>query len=438
MDIFIDKLISLLQKTILNSQLTVHLFFPFLFSLFSVIGLEKPKIDYQKNADKIYSVINFLIYTIQKKNILGYFELLNTIPHLYDIIGPITLDQKNEISRIEKDETINKNEIISKYQIVIEKIFLVVEKYLNINKNNQWILKSPSFHNKLKIILIPEENESHDYFIEKKEINKYFQITIFNDIKKNEFTLLFEKNETIDDNIYNIINRDDFKSLSNSPEYDDIKKQKISSLISTIFNDNVILENAIENKDTIHSIINIFKKYTFNYNTKIYFLGHSLYGCLSFYLLLIPYFTNWLCEKNIKKSNIHIINIGTPSCMDENSVNSILENNYNIYHILNMKDINIFHKNEKWFHTTIPLILGNPEKVDIFYNSFFNVYCKDKKLLEKMKEYNTPKYYLQELNITHQRYLKTKSFENFKPNDNDEWFFNYPFNTNISFYPRSL
>ena len=86
--------------------------------------------------------------------------------------------------------------------------------------------------------------------------------------------------------------------------------------------------------------------------------------------------------------------------MDINTINSIFENNYSIYHLLNMKDINIFQKNEKWVHNGIPLILGNPEKIDTFYNSFFNTFCENNDLLKKMKTYNTKKYYLEELNIT--------------------------------------
>lgn len=430
MDIAIDKLIILLQKTILNSQVTVHLFFPFLFSLFSVADIDKPKIDFQKNADKIYSVINFLIYNTTKKNILGYFELLNSIPHLNDIIGPITIDQKNEIFMIEKIEFINKYEIIAQYQEVINKIFLVVEKYLNINKNNPWILKSSIFYDKLKIILIPENNEKNEYFIEQYEVNKYFQISIFMNIKKNELTLLFEKNNESKisfDDIYETLIKKDYKTPFNSPNYDTIKKQEISKFIHILFN-----ENEEENK-ILNLILDSLKDYTLNHNTKVYFLGHSIYGCLSFYLLLIPKFSTWLCEKNIKNTNIHIINIGTPPFMDENTTNSLLENNYNIYHILNMKDINIFQKNEKWIHNGIPLIVGNPEKIDKFYNSFFNTYCKNNDLLKKMKIYNTKKYYLEELNNTYQGYLKTKSFLEFEAKDDDDWFFNSPFNTNISF-----
>ena len=462
MDIAIDKLITLLQKTILNSQVTVHLFFPFLFSLFSVAGIDKPKIDFQKNADKIYSVINFLIYNIKKKNILGYFELLNSIPHLNDIIGPISIDQKNEIVMIEKKESINKYKVIAQYQEVINKIFLVVEKYLNINKNTPWILKSPLFYKKLKIILISENNDKHEYFIEKYEINKYFQISIFNNVKKNDFTLLFEKNSESEseisfDDIYETLKKEDYKTPFNSPNFENKEKKQISKLIHMLFNEGDgdgdgngdgngegkddrrdEEENKGENgeKNDENKIINIFlhifKKYTFNYNTKIYFLGHSIYGCLSFYLLLNPLFLTWICEKNIKNTNIHIINIGTPPFMDENTANSILENNYNIYHLLSMKDINIFQKNEKWIHNGIPLILGNPDKIDKFYNSFFNTYCKNNDLLKKMKIYNTKKYYLEELNNTYQRYLKTKSFLKFEPNEDDNWFSNYPFNTNIS------
>lgn len=49
-----------------------------------------------------------------------------------------------------------------------------------------------------------------------------------------------------------------------------------------------------------------------------------------------------------------------------------------------------------------------------------------------MKIYNTKKYYLEELNITYKKYLKIKSFFKFEPNDGDNQFSNYPFNTNIS------
>lgn len=153
-----------------------------------------------------------------------------------------------------------------------------------------------------------------------------------------------------------------------------LKKQEISKFIHILFN-----ENEKENK-ILNLIFDSLKDYTLNNNTKVYFLGHSIYGCLSFYLFLIPKFSTWLCEKNIKNTNI---NIGISPFMDENTTNSLLENNYNIYHLLNMKDINIFQKNEKQIHNGIPLILGNPEKIDIFYNSFFNTYCKNNDLLKK-------------------------------------------------------
>lgn len=448
MDNIVNKVLEIFQKIFLNSELTGEIVFPFLLIMLSSIGADKPKIDLQKESSKIFSVLNFLIYNYRQHTISGYHELLNTIPHLYDIIGPIDQDTRLHIQQIERknleDKNISENiNIIGKYQIIIDNIFEVVERYLKISKNHPHILKSPEIHSFLKNILFESKKEAENVLeIEDDKISNMKKVNFYFDFDQgNNCLKIYFKIDGFDSFPSVIFNKDSFmmtRKNFGSPG-------KISELVYNIYNskikneedDNGEEEGGEQNDVNLETVRDKVKEILSNYRykigrqTRIFIGGHSLEGCLPIIMCLDPEIQNILCQSDVTGENVFVINIGTPSFCDDITRKNFLSLNYNYYHFVSMKDLVSFQKLEPWSHLGMPTILGNPKKVDEFFVKFFgNVFDSTKLKQDKNKKSD----YIDEINkILKNQFDISDEYNNYEPQDEHNCFLSLPMNTNVSF-----
>ena len=447
MDNIVNKVLEIFQKIFLNSELTGEIVFPFLLIMLSSIGVDKPKIDLQKESSKIFSILNFLIYNYRQYTISGYHELLNTIPHLYDIIGPIDQDTKLQIQMIEKKQNNSNNlKIIGKYQIIIEKIFEVIEKYLKISKNHPFILKSPEIHGFLKNILYESQKEAEntleiedDKITNMKKINFYFDFDQGNNSLKIYFKIEGFSSYPTDN-----FNKESFKKTVKNIG----SPGEISELINNIYNSKVKNEKEETEQETedeqkpidgadVKTVRDRVKEILSNYRskigrqTRIFIGGHSLEGCLAIMMCLDLEIQNILCQSDVSGENVFVINIGTPSFCDNITRNQFLSLNYNYYHLISMKDVVSFQKIEPWCHLGMPTILGNPKKVDEFFMKFFgNVFDPQVKYQDGNKKSD----YKDEINKIFKNHFDiSDEYQSYESQDEHNCFLSLPMNTNVSF-----
>lgn len=442
MDNIVNKVLEIFQKTFLNSELTGEIIFPFLLIILSSIGANKPKIELQKESSKIFSVINFLIYNYRQHTISGYHELLNTIPHLYDIIGPIDQDTRSHIQRIERDNHKNKDyrknlDIIGKYQIIIDNIFEVVEKYLKISKNHPHILKSPEIYSFLKNILFESKKEAENVFeIEDDKISNMKKVNFYFDFDQGKNCLkIYFKIDGFESFPSDNFNRESFMRI----EKNFGSPGKISELVYNIYNSKIKNEEDLgeQNDSNLETIRDKVKEILGNYRykigrqTRIFIGGHSLEGCLPIIMCLDPEIQNILCQSDVTGENVFVINIGTPSFCDDTTRKQFLSLNYNYYQFVSMKDLVSFQKLEPWSHLGMPTILGNPKKVDEFFVKFFgNVFDSTKLKQDENKKSD----YIGEINkILKEQFNISDEYNNYEPQDEHNCFLSLPMNTNVSF-----
>lgn len=441
MDRFVDNILEIIQKTVLNPDLTTEILIPFILMIISIIGIEKPDVNLQKQSSKFFSIFNYAIFNQRQFTISAYHELLNTIPHLHSIIGPIDYETRMIIQNIEQSKNLSTNlKIIGKYQTIIDKIFNVVERYLNTSKNHPHIIKSPSVHEFLKDLLFDDKTDFQNVFelSEPKEgglqkINFYFEYDSNRDLLKIYFKAENSENFLSIDSSEKTFLAEDDKSYQGG---------KVSQFITNIYNSNIKDDND-DNKDS-SSTLNIKgkikeiltkNKHQLGRTTKIFIGGSGINGCLSILLLLDSEIQNILCQSDITESNVFVFNVGTPSFCDVNIREMFINLNYNYYHIVSMKDIMSFQKIEPWCHLGMPTILGHPKKVNEFFQKFFGEKIKSDIYTEPDK---LPKLdYKDEINQSLNNHFHiSESYSEYEPNDEDETFLSMPMFTNVSFDPE--
>ena len=205
--------------------------------MLTTIVFDKPNIIFQKESSKIFSIINFLIFNYRQYAISGYHELLNTIPHLNDIIGPIDLETRLQIQAIEKKKNHSNNlKIIGKYQVIIEKIFGVIETYLNISKNHPHILRTPEIHSFLKDLLLEGESNSeskNSFILNEEPIPGLTGMDFYADYNQSNNTLkIYFKINGFQKFPSEILTKDSFLESDEIPS----SKGQMSKLILNIYN----------------------------------------------------------------------------------------------------------------------------------------------------------------------------------------------------------
>lgn len=428
-----NKVLEIVQKTFLNSEITGEILFPFILMVLTTIGADKPNINLQKESSKIFSIMNFLIFNYRQYSISGYHELLNTIPYLNDIIGPIDPETKIQIQSIEKKKNYSNNlKIIGKYQIIIEKIFRVIETYLNISRNHPHILKAPEIHTFLKDILLTKEMnpESKNTFnLEQELIKGVNSIDFYADYNQSINTLkIFFKIESFSKFPSDVLTEKSFIESDKIPN----SKGQMSKLILNFYNSSVADEEESSSekklvKDKIKEIIFSFR-HQIGRQTRIFMGGHSLEGCLPILMVLDPEIQNIFCQCDVSGENVFVLNIGTPSFCDPNTREQFRVLNYNYYHFVNMRDPISFKKIEPWCQLGMPIILGHPKKVNEFFSKFYGNELKSK------KNENSKLNYISEINKVFKNHFQIeKDFENYEPENEHNCFMTLPMSTNVSF-----
>lgn len=432
MDYVVNRVLEIVQKTFLNSEITGEILFPFILMILTTIGADKPNIDFQKESSKVFSVINFLIFNYRQYSISGYHELLNTIPHLNDIIGPIDSETKLQIQAIEKRKNHSKNlKIIGKYQIILDKIFRVIENYLNISRNHPHILRAPEIHSFLTDFLVNSKNNSESkktFILDQKLIEGLTSLNLYVDYNQSKNILKIYFNlDGFQKFPSKIFSKKSFMEKEKIPR----SKGQMSKLILNIYNSS--LDEDLEEsekklvKDKIKEIIFSFR-HQIGRQTRIFMGGHSLEGCLPILMVLDPEIQNILCQCDISGENVFILNVGTPAFCDPDTREQFRILNYNYYHFISMKDPISFQKLEPWCHLGMPTILGHPQKVNEFFSKFYG------NELTSNREQNRKVDYINEMNnIFRNHFGIDQDFKNYQPEKEHNCFLTLPMFTNVSF-----
>ena len=436
MDKIINSVLEILQKTLLNSELTGGIIIPFILMILSIIGVENKNINLQKQSSKCFSVLNYIIFNYRQYSISGYHELLNTIPHLNSILGPIDYDTRMQIQMIEKNKDHARNfKIIGKYQIIIDKIFQVVEKYLNISKNHPLILKTYSIHAFLKDLLYEDKDDSKNTFeiLDAKEggikkIDFYFD---FND-KSNLLKMYFKMDAS-----ENFLSEKFPEKTFLDPDDSQDSNGKVSKLISFLYNSKIKGDQKDDQETSQPEILKtkikeiVFKnKHKIGRQTKIFMGGLGINGCLPILMSLDSEIQNILCQSDVTPENVFVVNVGTPAFCDSIKRQEFISLNYNYYHIISIKDWISFQKNEPWCHLGIPTILCHPSKVNEFFSSFFGQKIKSNIYEAKF----SPIDYKEEISqIFTNHFNISEPYNEYQPEEHDDSLLSLPINTNVSF-----
>jgi len=433
MDYVINKILEIVQKTFLNSEITGEIIFPFILLVLTTIGADKPNFDFQKESSKIFSIINFLIFNYRQYAISGYHELLNTIPHLNDIIGPIDLETRLQIQAIEKKKNHSNNlKIIGKYQIIIEKIFGVIETYLNISKNHPHILRNPEIHSFLKDILLEGESnqESKNSFnLDEELIPGLTSMDFYADYNQSINTLkIYFKINGFQKFPSEILTKESFLESDEIPS----SQGQMSKLILNIYNSGFSEEGESSSekkkvKDKIKEIL-FGLRHQIGRQTRIFMGGHSLEGCLPILMVLDPEIQNILCQCDVSGENVFILSVGTPAFCDPDTREQFRLLNYNYYHFISMRDPISFQKLKPWCQLGMPTILGHPNKVNEFFSKFYG------NELNSEQDKNSKLDYVEQINNIFKNHFQIDDdFENYEPENEHNCFLTLPMYTNVSF-----
>lgn len=229
-----------------------------------------------QDINNLYNDINITKEDINKLNISTYKlnDQLNVLSNYILDVGNDKLKNENEITSICKNidninnnlSCINSNNNILNHQLELLSYTIVhIDNKVRVNKNNIDIIYN-TLDNLTKNIIISQNNINEHYIILQEKLNKLF---IENDSTKQYIENVIDGvNENIDKIMYNINtinnditnNRTDIENIKNDLSIVSEEFECVTTLITNLYNENIILKNQIIGlEEKIDNIFEILK-----------------------------------------------------------------------------------------------------------------------------------------------------------------------------------
>lgn len=331
--------LDLFQTIFLDPEKTTKIFIKIMDAILATSGYE----DFLNIAEKPLLELNTLILLftnyVRGKYISALLNLLKLIPNLNSFVGHLDRETTLAIEEIEYNGTLKQQVEFMESTINYTGIILkILEKKLNIDSNNPYILKCTHIKNsiiKLQSTIYNNANniDKINIDIDEQHNTIYINFNIFTENENNEFIQSFINNS-------NNINEQIVNKYNEKKEY--------------IF-------NKINSSNVIKQL---------NNKTKIFFSGHFINGCMAVLFTMDKEFNKLLCEIDLCEQDldISIIKIGTPAFATKQFQQEFSKKKYKLYRFIKPNDKLSYCYINNCVQLTLPIILAKSSVVNDFYN----------------------------------------------------------------------